>query len=90
MQKIELLNSKRVIVYAGDFESNKDHSTRFKLKYVVTSFEEKDWKLIPIDSVKSISVSKKSLGAEFEKMDNEKICQELIWKSILMTTFLWD
>lgn len=94
MQKIDLWSSKRVVTWCTSFESSKDHSTRFRLDYVQISFDENkkssSWKLIPQKEVKSLSVSKKSLGAEFEKMKDDEICQVLQGKSILMTTSLWD
>mgnify|MGYP006989036466 CR=1 FL=1 len=94
MQKIDLWSSKRVIVSCSSFTSSKDSSVWFRLKYIQTTFDENHksstWKLIPQDEIKTLWVSKKSLGAEFEKMKDEEICQELQGKSILMTTSLWD
>lgn len=94
MQKIDLWSSRRVIVSCTSYESKKDSSTRFRLKYIQTTFDEnkktESWKLIPQDEIKTLNVSKKSLGAEFEKLSDDKICQELQGKSILMTTSLCD
>lgn len=94
MQKIDLWTSRRLIVSCTSFESKKDSSTRFRLKYIETTFDEskkaESWKLIPQDEIKNLNVSKKSLGAEFEKLSDDKICQELQGKSIYMTTSLWD
>lgn len=94
MKKIDLRSSKRIIVSCTSFESKKDSSTWFRLKYIQTTFDENHksstWKLIPQDEIKNLSVSKVSLGAEFEKMSDDEICQELQGKSILMTTSLGD
>lgn len=94
MQKVDLRSSKRVISWVTSYTSKKDSSIWFNLDYVQVSFDENkksdSWKLIPIKELKTLSVSKKSLGAEFEKMKDDEICQVLLGKSILMTTSLWD
>lgn len=94
MQKVDLRSSKRVISWVTPYTSKKDSSIWFNLDYVQVSFDESkksdSWKLIPIKELKTLSVSKKSLGSEFEKMKDDEICQVLLWKSILMTTSLWD
>lgn len=94
MKKIDLRSSKRIIVSCSPFTSSKDSSTRFRLKYIQTTFDENHksstWKLIPQDEIKNLSVSKVSLGSEFEKMSDSEICQELQGKSILMTTSIGD
>lgn len=94
MQKVDLRSSKRVISAVSSYISKKDSSIWFRLDYVQVSFDDNkrsdSWKLIPIKEIKSLSVSKKSLGSEFEKLKDEEICQVLLGKSILMTTSLGD
>lgn len=94
MQKIDLWSSKRIITSCTDYESKKDSSIWFNLDYVQVSFDEnkksESWKLIPQKEIKTLSISKKSLGPDFEKMEPKKICQELLGKSILITTSLGD
>lgn len=94
MQKIDLWSSKRVISGVSSNPSKKDSSIWFNLDYVQVSFDEnkksESWKLIPQKEIKTLSISKKSLGSEYEKMKDEEICQVLQWKSIVITTSLGD
>lgn len=94
MQKVDLFNSKRIIVSCRDFKSKNDSSTYFEVKFYQVSFDENhksdSWKLIPQDWFWKVVFSKKSLWSQFDKLSDAEICQELIWKSVLITTSLGD
>lgn len=75
----------------------KDDSTLFRVEYVDyqktwKTYTAKDWttkdELTKV--IKFLFVDKKNLWSEFEKSDDVKICQDLKWKSIVITTWIDD
>ena len=92
MTNIILRKSSKMIVDVRPFKEG----TLFKIEFLDYR---KTWKTYLKDwvtrdelekTIKFVFVEKKDLWSDFEKLDSNKICQELKGKSLLITTSIWD
>lgn len=97
MQKIELKKSSKIIVNCNHFIDQNDSSTVFRLSIVDyrktwATYTSKDWYVKDKleEYVRPLFVNKSKLSPDLQKLDDEKICQELKGKSVFITTTIED
>lgn len=91
MENVKIYESKKPIIRCNSFDWKNWEAFDLVYSDVVFNWEKSaSGKMIPTDVFKHLRFSKKSLGPNFEKIDTEKICQDFVWKSVVVSTFIWD
>lgn len=97
MTNIVLKKSSKVVAWCSHFTDKEDSSTVFRLSVIDyrqtwETYTSKDWtvKNKLEEFIRPFFINKSSLSSDLQKLDDEKICQELRGKSIVITTSLDD